>query len=90
MKATASAICVLACLLAVDAAGLRGAAEAEHQERALLGKTYCPAIPFLTSVRPVMKPVGDNGWSLLPIVSSGDDVGGYKLPRNPVSSIMCL
>eukprot|EP00953_Heterococcus_sp_UTEX-ZZ885_P025736 13968-Heterococcus_DN1.PRE.1 len=81
MKATA--VCVLACLLAVDAASLRGAAEAENQERALLGKTYCPATPFLTSVSPVMKRVGDNGWRLQPIVSSGDDVGGYKLPRNP-------
>jgi hypothetical protein len=83
MKSTA--VCVLACLLAVDAASLRGAAEAENQERALLGKTYCPAKPFLTSVKPVMKSVGDNGWRLQPIVSSGDDVGGYKLPRNPVS-----
>jgi hypothetical protein len=88
MKATA--VCVLACLLAVDAASLRGAAEAENQERALLGKTYCPATPFLTSVSPVMKRVGDNGWRLQAIVSSGDDVGGYKLPRNPVSCTMCL
>jgi hypothetical protein len=86
MKATA--VCVLACLLAVDAASLRGAVD---QERQLLGATYCAATPFLTSVQPVMKPVSpDNGWSLLPIISSGDSIGGYKLPRNPVSALLAL